>query len=272
MNSKVPILNNFVNYGPKFFRLLVGILVLMNTCFSQTLYKEFVPADYATADFKTKIQSLPFNNLTIKLIKIYNKSDDNENAFYCRAWIKVIRNDSTIDSLYFDNMAAGKGCAGIYMDNRQPDPNHFILTKFGDFDGRTLIINKQGQIRNITGGKYFITRDKRYLFSIYESDLSGIAVFDFRYDKLTYSNNALPTKLTDWYFQEGRYFSLDQEGEEEEVETENPNYNAMFFTIQYFDFVKRTMKTDKLNFENLREENAIELQPTFKRAPDCLCK
>lgn len=245
--------------------------MLVTTSFAQPVYKEFVASDYATNDYKTKIQSIPFNDMTIKLIKINSKADDNENAFYCRAWLKVLRNDSTIDSLYFDNMIPGKGCAGIYMDNHQPIPNHFILTKFGDFDGRTLIINHLGIIRNITGGKYFITRDKRFLFSIYESDLSGIAVFDFRYDKLTYSNNSFTTKLTDWYFQEGRYISLDQEAEEEETESENPNA-ALFFTIQYFDFIKRTMKTDKLNFENLREENAIELQPTFKRAPDCLCK
>ncbi len=268
----MPFFNNLIKYSLNLCRVLGIVLLLTNTCFSQTVYKEFVPTDYAASDYKTKIQSIPFNNLTIKLIKINHKGYENENAFYCRAWLKVIRNDSTIDSLYFDNITAGKGCAGLYMDNKQPDPNHFILTKFGDYDGRTLIINKQGQIKNITGGKYFITRDKRYLFSIYESDLSGIAVFDFRYDKLTYSNNAFTSKLTEWYFQEGRYFSLDQEGDEEEVETENPNYNAMFFTIQYFDFVKRTMKKDKLNFENLRQENAIELQPTFKRAPDCLCK
>lgn len=250
---------------------LCCFFMFSDTCFAQPVYKDFVAADYANNDYKTKIQSIPFNDMTIKLIKINNKADENENAFYCRAWLKVIRNDSTIDSLYFDNMLAGKGCAGIYMDNSQPDPNHFILTKFGDYDGRTLIINHLGQIRNITGGKYFITRDKRYLFSLYDSDLSGIAVFDFRYDKLTYSNNSFKTKLTDWYFQEGRYFSLDQEAEEEESESENPNA-ALFFTIQYYDFIKRTMKTDKLNFENLREENAIELQPVFKRAPDCLCK
>lgn len=255
-----------------FFLISLLIVITFKVSLAQPVYKEFAANDYAASDFKTKIQTVPFNNLIVKLIKVSSKGDNNDNAFYCRAWLKILLNDSTIDSLYFDNMVAGRGCAGLYMDDEQPLTNYFCLVKFGDYDGRTLIIDNHGKIHNIIGGKFFVTRDKRYLFSIYEGDKSGIAIYDFILNKRVYYADTLDSKLDQWYFQDGRYFSLDQENDEEEVETENPNFAALFFRIRTYDVVKRQMRVDKLNFENLREENAIELQPHFKRSPDCICK
>ncbi|MEO8150195.1 MAG: hypothetical protein ABI723_21355 [Bacteroidia bacterium] len=256
----------------KFFIFSLLMIAVLQSVNAQRDYKEFNATEYLSSLYKIKSQNFSLNAYSIKLIKVFNKGDENENAFYCRAWLKVLLKDSLIDSIYFDNMVPGKGCSGIYTDNEQPLLNYFLLVKYGNYDGRTIIIDSKGKIHNIIGGKYFLTRDKRYLFSIYESDLSGISIYDFKTNKSIYTNDSLTTKLNQWYFQEGRCFSLDQEGDEEEVETENPNFSAMFFQIRYFDFTKKQMKTDKLNFENLREENAIELLPAFKRAPDCLCK
>lgn len=255
-----------------FFLISLFIISSFVVSNAQPVYKDFSANDYAVTDYKTKIQNIPFNLFTIRLIKVSSKGDNNENAFYCRAWLKILLNDSTIDSLYFDNMVPGRGCAGLYMDDEQPVTNYFSMVKFGDYNGRTLVIDNHGKIHNIIGGKYFITRDKRYLFSIYEGDRSAIAIYDFILNKQVYYADTLGSKLDQWYFQDGRYFSLDQENDEEEVETENPNFDALFFKIRTYDVVKRQMRVDKLNFENLREENAIELQPHFKRSPDCVCK
>lgn len=260
------------SHKEKLFLLSLCMFVFSMCAFSQTTYKDFNQREYAPGLYKIKTQSASFDKFTVKLIKVFNKNDIHENAFYCRAWIKVTMNNKITDSLYFDNMVAGKGCSGLYMDDEQPSPHYFILVKYGDYNGRTLIIDRTGKIHNMIGGKYFITRDKRYLFSVYESDLSGLAVYDFKTNKAVFHSDTLYTKLNQWYNQDGRYFSLDQEDDEEEIETENPMFSAMFFKIKYFDFVKKQLKNDKLNFENLREENAIALQPRFKRAPDCLCK
>ena len=248
-------------------------MILSGIVNGQDITRQFNIAEYPQAHYKIKSNNYSYATYTVKVIRVTAKEEDpTENTFFCRAWIKVLLKDSLIDSLYFDNMSTQKGCSGIYVEEEQPLTNFFILVKYGNFDGRTLIIDPAGKIHNIIGGKYFVTRDKRYLFSIYESDLSGLAVFDFKTNKQVYNNDTLLTKLNQWYVQEGRYFSLDQEADDEEMETENPNFSVMFFKIRFFEFVKKQLKTDKLNFENLREENAIELKPSFRRMPDCICK
>ncbi len=40
--------------------------------------------------------------------------------------------------------------------------NHIILTKHGDYDGRTIVINENGQIFNIIVGENYIDEDADY--------------------------------------------------------------------------------------------------------------
>jgi len=251
-------------------KLFCLLLLLFTGEFLLAQYRPFNALDYDTDFYKVKSQNISFKNVTVKLIKVNTKASV-ESDFYCRAWLVVLVNDSLCDSLYFDNMVGKAGCSGIYFETEQPLVDNLILVKYGDYDGRTIVVDSQGKVHNLQGGRYFLTRDKRFLFSVYESDLNGLTVYDFKFKKVAYSNDSLNSKLNEWYFQEGRYFSLDQEAEEEDVESENIN-ELPSFNIKQFDFIKRQLKAEKLPFENLRQENAITLKPKFKNKPDCICK
>jgi hypothetical protein len=253
-----------------FKKIFCFILCLGISKFAVCQYKPFSTQDYSPEFYKVKNATYSFKNVVAKLIKVNTKSSI-ESDFYCRAWLHVYINDTITDSIYFDNMVSNKGCSGIYAETEQPLTDYLILVKYGDYDGRTIIVDGKGKIHNLEGGRYFITRDKRFLFSIYESDLSGLTVYDFKFNKIAFQNDTLKSKLTEWYFQEGRYFSLDQEAEEDEIESDNPNF-VLSFTIKQFDFIKRQLRTEKLPFDNLRQENAIALKPRFKQKPDCICK
>jgi hypothetical protein len=110
-------------------------------------------------------------NLKIQLNQIKN---DGVN-FYCESELITTKNGVKIDSIKFTPEPVG-GEYGI--SNGVKINDHLIFTKHGDYDGRTLIINKKGEIFNIIGGENYIDTENQLLFTIYDSDLSGIAVFD----------------------------------------------------------------------------------------------
>ncbi len=262
----------------KFERLLKSVFsvlffVVFSSLHAQPLYKEYIEREYPEDVYHTQISKSTLKNVEIKIIEIFNKKYFENKKLYCRAWIIILKHDSVISKMYFDNMAADGGCSGLYWPKSQP-ANYFIVSKFGDYDGRTLLIDTNAVIHNIPGGRFFISRDSRFVFSVYDSDRNGFAVFDMRLCKTAYLNDSLATPVAQWYFQGGKYFSIDEEADDEaddESESFNPN-GLMQFTIQTFDFAKRSLKQEKLPFENLKEESKIKLFPEIKNITDCQCK
>lgn len=107
------------------------------------------------------------------------KSDGTE--FYCKSEIIVYKNGKQLDYADFQPEPVG-GNYGISSATKFN--NHLIFTKHGDYDGRTLIINDKGQIFDIIGGENYLDEESELLFTIYESDLSGFAVFDLKTDSI----------------------------------------------------------------------------------------
>jgi hypothetical protein len=105
--------------------------------------------------------------------------------FYCEAKIIVSKNGKITDSVSFLPEPVG-GYYGI--SNGIASGNHLIFTKHGNYDGRTLIINNKGKIFNIIGGENYVDTAANLLFSIYECDISGFAVFDLKTDSVLLIN------------------------------------------------------------------------------------
>lgn len=127
------------------------------------------------------------NDIEVKLTQIKN----NGREFYCKSMLLISKNNKVIDSLKFNPEPVG----GYYGISKPIEiDNHLIFTKHGDYDGRTIIINSKGQIFNIIGGKNYYDSEKKLLFTIYESDLSGIAVFDLNIDLLKFKKQ----EIEDW--------------------------------------------------------------------------
>lgn len=62
--------------------------------------------------------------------------------------------------------------------------NHFIMTAHGDYNGRTIVISHTGRIFDMIGGDYYVDEESNLLLSIYESDISGLSVFDLEADSV----------------------------------------------------------------------------------------
>jgi len=100
----------------------------------------------------------------------------------CKAVIKIFDNNNLIDSIKFSNIDAVGGYYGLLIYPKLLN-NHVVISKYGDYDGRTIIINDKGQKFITVGGYSFLDISEELLFSIYDSDLSGFSVFNFNTDK-----------------------------------------------------------------------------------------
>jgi hypothetical protein len=100
---------------------------------------------------------------------------------YCKAYIEIIKNNKTINSLGFPSIEPVGGDYGFLVYSQLIN-NHLIISKYGDYDGRTIIINEKGKMFNTIGGYSYIDTLNGLLFSIYSSDLSGFSVFDLKSD------------------------------------------------------------------------------------------
>jgi len=102
--------------------------------------------------------------------------------FSCHSSIYIVKDSQRIDSLKFREIEAVGGYFGLR--NTQEINNHLLVTKHGDYDGRTVIINQNGKIFNLIGGQPFLDKEQNYLFSIFDSDLSGFSIFDLTKDSI----------------------------------------------------------------------------------------
>lgn len=60
------------------------------------------------------------------------------------------------------------------------------------------------------GGFYFITKNKRYLFSQYTSDIDGLVIFDLKTDRIVFSSDNIPY-IHQWYVNGEDYFFTETE-------------------------------------------------------------
>lgn len=116
-------------------------------------------------------------NVQVKLTQ--TKSDGT--SFYCKSNIVSSIDHKIVDSISFDHEPIG-GYYGISMPIKIE--NHLIFTKHGDYDGRTILVNENGKISNIIGGKNNYDPESNLLFTQYYSDLNGFAVFNMKSDSL----------------------------------------------------------------------------------------
>lgn len=120
------------------------------------------------------------DNISV-VIKQYKALISSPDVPYCKAYIYVLKDNIVVDSLGFNEIEPVGGDYGLLI-NKGLINNHIIISKFGDYDGRTIIINNKGQIFNIVGGYSFADTTNGLLFSNYCSDLFGFSVFDLNRD------------------------------------------------------------------------------------------
>ena len=188
---------------------LAGILVLILPQFSvgAISYEPFVVSQYDPEKFKISKVEIRNGNSLIRLIAAKNVSEKHDKPPYlCRAWFDVIKANQTIFSKFFDDIDAVGFSFGLFIPKLQPPPPYFAVVKNGDYDGRLFLVNENGEVFDLIGGFYFISENKKFLFSHYASDTSGLAVFDLLEGLVVFSSDRLPAYQHQWYKYDDSYF------------------------------------------------------------------
>lgn len=249
--------------------LLVYFLIVTN-CFGQTRdkYEPFHNVDYPTDKFQIKIDTAIFSKFKIELrqVKYIGNAKTDSSSFYCRAWLTVSQGNKIITQQFYKSIEPVGGCSGLFIPDQQPRKDFFIFSKFGDYNGSIFIIDTAGKVIEKIGGIFYISKDKRYLFSNYDSDLGGLTVYDLNKHLVIYSSSEeLPRNLylNDWYFQDGKYFARAYDDE--------TNSNEQLIKIATFDFKTNKLVITTVEKNYLKKENQLKIYNDYKYAKDCNC-
>lgn len=186
----------------------------------------------------------------------------------CRAWISVAKSSITVFDKYISDIDAVGAAYGIFVPAAQPDPRYFVFLKLGDYDGRMFILDKKCGVRNVVGGKYFVTKDSRYLLNVYSSDISGLSVFDYLTGKVIYEQNGIAgiNHFFAWYTDGVRYFATEATPAPSGGETtENRKY------VYRFSFTKKELVkegTTNMTFAGVKRVDYL-FDPQLLRLPGC---
>lgn len=146
-------------------------------------------------------------DVQVKVYQLNNSGWRMGNDFLCRGKIISYKNNLPVDSLDFNDMEAVGDRYGLNFSS-QPVKGTIIGTKFGDYDGRLILIDETGKIQNHRGGFFFITKDQRYIVSPWHSDLAGITIYDLK-DRKVKMGEETEIRPANWYYLNGEYYTKD---------------------------------------------------------------
>jgi hypothetical protein len=218
----------------------------------------FRAGDFPSDKFIVKKEQQTLGTITVDLIQTRPIKQDDPNQFMCRTWLTIKDKDKLIKTLAQDADAVG-GCSGLFFPDRQPRKDLIIASKFGDYSGKLYIVNAKGEVTNHAGGTFYVSNDNKYLFSNYDSDLSGVTIVDLTKNELIYTAE-LEQYLADWYFQDGQYFAVVSEDVKVNGET----------GLLTFDFKTKTFRESRTK-DAIDSKYRLTVYNDYRRAPDCNC-
>jgi hypothetical protein len=239
------------------YRLLTIFLLTTIISSGQTI-APFKDTDFSADKFVVKKQQRTLGAITVDLIHAKPRKQDDSRQFSCRTWLTIKDKNKLIKELAQDADAVG-GCSGLFFPASQPNKDLIIISKFGDYDGRLYVVNSKGEFKDYLGGKFYVSNDNKYLFTNYDSDLSGVSIIDLTKNELIYTGE-LKQYLADWYFQDGQYFAIVSEDVKINGETE----------LVIFDFRTKSFTTKRTK-EKIDPRDKLKVYNDYQKAPDCSC-
>jgi len=187
---------------------LVPILLILTSFAQQTTQaKVFRPADYPPAKFQVTRKDFPHGDVTIRVIEVknlgYTMAPDQ-----CRAWLQVRKGSAVLKQFYYNDIRPVGDSFGIFVPKQQAAADYFAAVKGGDYDGRLLLVGKDGATYDLPGGYFFLTEDHRFFVSEYTSDLYAVAVFDLKDGRKVLEARNLP-EIGSWYHDDSGYFFME---------------------------------------------------------------
>ena len=220
---------------------------------------KFNKKDYPGPNFVTTEQQYLHGNCLIRIIHVKNLSESSVPT-YCRAWLNVEFNNKIIHQIYLDDIEPVGAQYGLFVPRNQPNKEFFTIVKFGDYDGKLYLVDKEGNINDFWGGAYFITIDKKFMISEHHSDLHEIEVIDLMNGKSFFRcSEQIPDPLQWYYYKTGlrtEYFF---------VSSEHPDL------MYVCDFVKKRIRIKFLINNVLSMSTKIKYDFELPQENDCGC-
>jgi len=219
-------------------------------------------SDYPEDIYSIKTDTFNFRTLKIELIqvKLTDHKNSDSTSVFCRIWLIVKNSRVIIDKLFINDCESVGGCSGIFTSPKQQVKDYFILSKFGDYDGRIILIDTSGKINSYFGGQYYLSSDNKYLFSTYNSDLAGLTVYDLSQNKVLFTSDSISTYLSDFYFYDKNYFAIVSEDVKRHNQTD----------IVTFDFKLNNLLKSTVNDSYISKAKQLKVFNKFTYEP-CNC-
>jgi hypothetical protein len=119
-----------------------------------------------------------------------------------------------------------------------------------------LLIDTAGQLIELIGGSFSISANRKYFFSIWDSDLSGITVYDLINGNIILSKEIEgDQRYRDIFFQDGKYYlSYDDD-----------------LLVGQINFESRKIITTKQTNGFLKKENKLKIYNDVQILTKCNC-
>ena len=170
--------------------------------------KPFVAREYPAGKFRVSKNDYALGEITVRVINVKNLGYVNPPQ-YCRAWVDILKGEQLVKRFYYDDIEPVGFSFGAFVPRHQPVPDYFMV-KEGDYDGRLLLIDKDGGVVDLPGGFHFVTSDKKFLVSEHSSDEPGLTVFDLATHRIILQPKDVP-EIGSWYRDEQGYFFMKYE-------------------------------------------------------------
>jgi len=190
--------------------MLVSLLTVATTAAQVTAQQggtAFRASDYPSGKFKITQKSFTHGTVTIRVIQVKNLGYTME-PDTCRAWLEVRKGGQLLKRFYYKDFEPVGSSFGLFLPKQQPSPDYFVAVKEGDYDGRLLLVDKEGATHYLLGGFFFVTEDRRFLVREYFSDLYALVVFDLKENKTVLEARDIP-EIGSWYKDDSGYFFME---------------------------------------------------------------
>jgi hypothetical protein len=230
---------------------------------AESIPRPFLKEEYPPDQFKISTNEVKHGNLKIMIRQAKRVADHSKTPYACRAWLDIEKSNKSIFSKFFDDIDPVGSSYGLLVPKVQSRSSYLAIVKNGDYDGRLFLVRKDGKVIDLIGGFYFLTKDKRYLFSDYASDTGGLAVFDLITGKVLFSSERLPS-IYQWYEKNGTYFFT-----ESEWRGNSGKASEKAGIVYIYDFTQQRLVEKKVKPSFIRNARIVKYDCDPREYEDC---
>jgi hypothetical protein len=240
------------------FVTIVVAVALGQTPAPRKTSKPFVAKDYPAEKFRISKNEYALGEITVRVINVKNLGyvEHKDTPHYCSAWVEVMKREQLVKRFYYEDIEPVGFSFGAFVPKLQPGSEFVAIVKEGDYDGRLLLVNREGETVDLPGGFYFVTADKKYIISEYASDDSepGLTVFDLTNQRIVLQPKDTP-EIGSWYRDESGYFFM---------EYERPGH------AQRLDLDNQRLVKIRVNANDLRNATKVRYDFDPRKKQDCV--